>query len=594
MRATQYPAYLPYLKETAFRNTPHRWYPSTMNEHDAAVGLQTLDYIAVVGYLAITALIVYWSSRKQDDTEDFFLGGRNMPWFAVGLSIMATLMSTNTYLGAPGEMIKYGPAYLIGYLAYPATAFVIICYWIPFFMRLRMTSAYEYLERRFDHRARWLGGLLFLGLRLGWMSMVVYTASMAMVTMAAEPLSALAQLCGASHPIYPVIAVIGLVASIYACIGGIRAVIWTDVLQAVMLFGGVVVIIGYVAWDEGTGVGTWWTTISSHSEHAPQLRWFGADITERTTVLWAMLAIFTWNTCTHCCDQVALQRYFSTTSLPAARNSFIVNIISAAVIGLLLSTSGLALRYYYLEHAARLPAGLSPESGADQLMPFFYAYQLPAGFGGLILVSFLCDAMQTLGSGVNSIAAVITTDVTSHLHPDNQRQSVATRASDLRSARFVTLATGAVTTVLAMFAANFAIHSGKTIFDMLPRMFNMFLGPLAAMFMIGMFFRRATGRVIVIVVVITQVFSSLWSWWGEIPALLGRLGMPALAEGWIAILGVDAAGQPKTPSVLLAITVPVLFGLTMGWLFSQLLGSDDHPGADFSWRRVMSKPAPSN
>ncbi|MBS0210126.1 MAG: hypothetical protein JSS27_14350 [Planctomycetes bacterium] len=562
-----------------------------MNEHDAAVGLQTLDYVAVVGYLAITAFIVYWSSRKQDDTEDFFLGGRSMPWFAVGLSIMATLLSTNTYLGAPGEMIKYGPAYLIGYLAYPAVAFVVICFWIPFFMRLRMTSAYEYLERRFDHRARWLGGLLFLGLRLGWMSMVVYTASMAMVTMASEPLGAFAQLFGASHPIYPVIAVIGLVASIYACVGGIRAVIWTDVLQALMLFGGVIVIIGYVMWDERTGVETWWTTISTHQEHAPQLRWFGADITERTTVLWALLAIFTWNVCTHCSDQVALQRYFSTTNLSAARNSFIVNIVSAAVIGLLLSTSGLALRYYYLEHAARLPAGLTPESGADQLMPFFYAYQLPAGFGGLILVSFLCDAMQTLGSGVNSIAAVITTNVSGR--NDGQRSNADTRASDLRSARFVTLATGAVTTVLAMFAANFAIHSGKTIFDMLPRMFNMFLGPLASMFMIGMFFRRATGRVIVIVVVLTQAFSSLWSWWGEVPVLLNKLGLPELANRWIALLGVDAAGHPKTPSVMIAITVPVLFGLATGWLFSWLLGADEHPGADFSWRRVMSRPAPT-
>src|SRR5262245_30586873 len=99
-------------------------------------GLQWLDYAAVVGYMLVTFWIVYRSSRKQDDTEDFFLGGRSMPWLAVGLSIMATLLSTNTYLGAPGEMIKYGPAYFIGYLAYPLTTAVVLCLWIPFFMRL--------------------------------------------------------------------------------------------------------------------------------------------------------------------------------------------------------------------------------------------------------------------------------------------------------------------------------------------------------------------------------------------------------------------------------------------------------------------------
>ena len=122
-----------------------------------------------------------------------------MPWFAVGLSIMATLLSTNTSLGFSGEIIKYGPAYLLGILAYPVAAVIVIYLWIPFFMHFRLTSAYEYLERRFDRRARLLGGLLFLGLRLGWMSMVVYTASMAMVTMVSGPLTAVANFLGASH-----------------------------------------------------------------------------------------------------------------------------------------------------------------------------------------------------------------------------------------------------------------------------------------------------------------------------------------------------------------------------------------------------------
>src|SRR5262245_42799467 len=110
-----------------------------------APGLQTLDYLAIAAYLAITLAIGYRASRRQDDTDDYFLGGRRMPWFAVGLSMMATFMSTNTFLGSPGEVIKYGPAYIFGYLAYPLVAAVVIGLWIPFFMRLRMTSAYEYL-----------------------------------------------------------------------------------------------------------------------------------------------------------------------------------------------------------------------------------------------------------------------------------------------------------------------------------------------------------------------------------------------------------------------------------------------------------------
>ena len=130
-------------------------------------GLNALDFIAVGGYLLVTVGIVWWSSRKQEDTEDFFLGGRRMPWMAVGLSMMATLLSTITYLGSPGEMIKNGIGWFSGYIAIPAAMVVVLLVWIPFFMRLRLTSAYEYLEQRFDGRVRLLAGVLFLLLRLG-------------------------------------------------------------------------------------------------------------------------------------------------------------------------------------------------------------------------------------------------------------------------------------------------------------------------------------------------------------------------------------------------------------------------------------------
>jgi solute:Na+ symporter, SSS family len=558
--------------------------------------MQPLDYAAIVAYLAITMLIVYRASRKQEDTEDFFLGNRSMPWFAVGLSIMATLLSTNTYLGAPGEMIKYGPAWVLGFAAYPLILLVVLYVWIPFFMRLRLTSAYDYLAERYDYRARLLGGLLFLGLRLGWMSMVVYTASKAMVAMVGDALAPLSQWLGAAQPIYPVIAVVGAAATIYACIGGMRAVIWTDVLQAFMLFGGVLVIILYVMGSERTGVGTWWQTVVSRSAAPPQVKWFSWDIAERTTILATAFNLFAWNVCTHCSDQVALQRYFTTSSIRAARSSFVVNIVSAASIGLLLSIAGLALRYFYLEHAGLLagvhrPGGgahdlITPESGADDLMPYFFMYQLPAGFGGLILVSFLCDAMQTVVSGVNSIAAIITQVL---------RERVVRHSDQLemRLARGVTLGVGILTTLLALWAAMFALRSGHTIFDMLPRMFNMFLGPLAAMFILGMFCPRVTAAVVLPVTLVTQFFSSVFSWWAEVPHLCRLVGLHRLAEFWPTILGVYKDGDViklHTPSVMLAVGVPCLFGIGLGWAVSLVAGRREHPGTAFTWRAVLSRP----
>lgn len=546
------------------------------------IGLQALDYVAVAAYLAATALIAWRASRRTSDTEDFFLGGRQMPWFVVGLSIMATLLSTNTYLGAPGEMIRNGPAFCLGYAAYPLVYLVVAFLWIPFFMRLRLTSAYEYLERRFDVRARALGDVLFLAMRLGWMSMVVYTASLAMAEMAPGPLGRLAGLIHeALHPAYPVIVLLGVAATVFACVGGIKAVIWTDVLQAAMLFGGVGAIIGFTMWSEGTGPAAWWAAIRAEGDGAAQLRWVsGFDVTERTTVLWAFAGLLAWHCCTHCCDQVALQRYFSTTSATAARRSFVVNLVGSVAMGLLLAVSGLALRYYYMRHPESLPAGLTPTNGADKLMPRFFADVLPAGLGGLIFVSFLCDALQTLASGVNSIAAIIGRDAADH--------GAGPAAGRMRFARATTILVGAATTVLAVGAAVFARSSQSTIFDMLPRIFNMFLGPLAVLFMTGMFFRRATAGIALTVTAATLVFSVLWSWWGQVPGLLTNLGLAAAAERWTAILGaVD--GVPRTPSVLLAIPAPLLVGLLAAAVTSALLGRRDHPGVDYTWRSVMAR-----
>ena len=148
-----------------------------------ASGLDLIDFVMIGAYLLVTLGIVVWSSRRQKDTEDFFLGSRRMPWLAVGLSIMATLLSSLTYVGLTGEVVKNGIAAFMMQLAIFPAAVLVIFLFIPFFMRLRFTSAYEYLEHRFDYRARLLGGGLFLLLRIGWVSLVMYTGSLALAEM---------------------------------------------------------------------------------------------------------------------------------------------------------------------------------------------------------------------------------------------------------------------------------------------------------------------------------------------------------------------------------------------------------------------------
>ena len=559
-------------------------------------GLELMDWLGVGLYLVVTFVIVVWASRRQNDTEEYFLGSRRIPWIAVGMSLLATLLSTITYLGSPGEMIKNGITMFAGYMAIPFSMVVVLFLWMPFFMRLKMTSAYEYLENRFDSRVRFIASVLFLLLRLGWMSLVVYTASLALHKMA---------FAGTEVQLNHVIACVSIAATIYAFMGGIEAVIWNDVLQFIMLFGGTFVTIIYIAYATGTGPMDWWDIAKANSEKHVRPEFFSWDITVRMTIVTAMLHNFFWTICTHGSDQVVLQRYFSTTSLKAARKSYIVNEISGVAIGSLLGLSGLALFAFYTKHPNFLANDMTIKTSSDDILPYFFAHQLPAGFGGLILAGFLCDAMQTLESGVNSITAILTRDVFTQVV-----QRTNNKITELFMARILTAIAGLTVMFLAFGVANTVQESKaeaqrisdqvklvtethgieaakkidqpvpKSIVDLMPRSFNMFLGPLASMFVVGMFLPRCTGRSMIPAVFFGLFVSITWSYWREICALIGNI-YPAIIP-WGA----------KAPTITMAIALPFVSSCLVAAILGLLVERrrDENPGRAYTWFEVMKRP----
>jgi solute:Na+ symporter, SSS family len=535
-----------------------------VNASNSLSGLEIFDFVVVVLYIVATLAIVYRASRHQHNTDDFFLGSRRMPWMAVGLSIMATLLSSLTYLGLTGEIVKNGIAGFMTQAAVLPAAPLVVFLFIPFFMRLRFTSAYEYLEQRFDRRARVLGSVLFFLLRLLWVSMVMYSGSFALAKMG-------------GWDFYATIAVLGIAATLYTYFGGLEGVVWTDVIQAVMLFGGAAAIVVYVWLDTGSGPLVWWQVAGEHSAAHRQAEWFSLDPTKRITLGTALMSGFFWQICTHCSDQVVLQRYASTPSVAAARNSYITNVIALLAITSLLGVSGLALLYYYLQHPDRLPAGATATSSGDELMPHFYATQLPLGFGGLILANFLCDAMQTLVSGVNSITAVATQDVLQH-----GRVVPKDGGSRLNLARLLTLLLGAVTTLIALVVAWLAHSSAKNIFDLMPKTFNMFIGPLGSLFLIGMFVPRATGRTATPAVLGSVAVSVIWNYWKEI------LEIPIVWQ-----FASHVFEKPFDLSIMWSYAVACLSGVFFGVVLSLVVEKGgDHPGRQFTWWSVMQRPLP--
>lgn len=528
-------------------------------------GLLWLDWVAVAAYLVVTVGIVIWAARRQRGSEEFFLANRNMPWLAVGMSLLATLMSTISYLGSPGEVIKNGLTIATGYLSIPFSMLIVLGVWVPFFMRLNLTSAYDYLERRFSSPVRLVGSFLFLMLRLGWISLVMYTASMALARMT-------------NLPVTWVIPAVGVAATIFACLGGIQAVIWNDVLQFFMLFGGTAVTIGYVWWTLGVGPSGWWQAISAHVPQHTNPPLFSLDPFVRMTIITQIMGNFFWTICTHGSDQVVLQRYFSTTSLRSARRSYLVNTVSDVAMGVLLAMSGLALHAFYLQHSSFLPETLSLKSNADELLPYFFSHQLPVGFGGLILAGFLCDAMQTLESGVNSITAVATRDVVKNL------LGWTGERAELRVARGLTLALGIICTGLAINIAQIVTHSNLNIIDLMPRTFNMFLGPLASLFLIGMFLPYCTSRSALVGVCTGLLASFIWSYFPECCRLTAQL-VPAWAERATAL---SKNRLTLTMSIGLPYLVSFCTAAIFGWCFDR---GREHPGRIYSWFAVMQRPA---
>ncbi len=530
-------------------------------------GLQPLDYAAVVFYLLVTFGIALYFCRKQKNTEDFFVGGRRMPWFAVGLSILATLFSTISYLGVPGEVIKNGITLFCGYLAVPFTFLVIMYLWVPFFMRLKLTSAYEYLDKRFNYAVRLIGATLFVLLRIGWMSMVTFVASLALDRIKGDDIAWLP-----GPDLYWWIAGIGIVAAVYTSIGGIQAVIWVDVIQCLLLLAGVLMTIGYVVAVDGTGPADWWriTTEKAPQHTTPPL--FSLDFTVRLTIITAMVNNFFWTICTHGSDQVVLQRYFSTSSLQAARRSYLTNLVVDFTIVGLLSLAGLALLAFYVAHPGLLPDQKTPMAMADKLFPHFLGHQLPAGCAGLIMAAFLCDAIQTLESGVNGITAVVVKDFLtrtlktndSDLRPDLQADA-ETGASSLRVVRWLTIV------IALLVAANACLvafvqqrQPDLNIVDMMPKFFNMFVGPLSAMFFIGMFLPRCSARSVIPAVIFGISYAVFWSWCDVI------LGSPdRLAFAW-------------------AIAIPCMTTFFTAALLGMLVEPRrSHGGSDYNWWAVV-------
>ncbi len=447
--------------------------------HPLAGGLTAVDWTIIALYGVATLVMGWWYSRQQSSTQEYFVGDGNMNPLLIGVSLFATLLSTITYLSIPGETAGKGPFVLATVVAYPAV-YLAVGYWLlPVYMRFRVTSAYELLEAKLGLSVRLLGAGMFLSLRLVWMSLLVYLTAKAIVAMI-DPTAAAT---GREDQLIPMIAAMtGLVAVIYTSMGGLRAVVITDLFQTILLYGGAVLVLAVATWDLGGFV---WVPTSWQSNWDQQPL-FSFDPKVRVTLLGSMLTMFLWTVCTAGGDQTSIQRFMATTDVKAARRALAVQMSLSVLVNLTLGLVGFALLSYFRSGADRLPAGMSIERNADLLFPHFVAYHLPVGISGLVVAGMFAAAMSSLDSGVNSITAVIMSDFLDRfgLRPKTEKGHV-------RSAQVLAFTIGAIVVI----GSAFMKHVPGNIMAVTQKTSNLLTTPIFCLFIFALYipFSRPIG-----------------------------------------------------------------------------------------------------
>ncbi len=420
-----------------------------------------LNYVILAGYVSAMMLVGFYFSRRQGSAQDFFLAGRKLPWLAVGMSMYASVTSAMTFLGLPGLAYGQNISLVVVCLMSPLIAPVLIYLIYPLYRKLQLTTSYEFIALRFGSRARLSVAGLFVLARLSWLGTVIYAPALALHVTTGIP-QGLA------------IIIIGLLATAYCVLGGLSAVVWTDVPQFIIMIGGAVWIAVLLNGMVPDGV----AGILREGHLADKLAVF--DWTWRADAMTALAVAIAYAFMLvqdYGVDQVSVQRLLAVKSDRGVTRAIMFNaMVDFIIIGVLLLI-GLGMFVYYQQHAGQLPDDIKP----DRVLPWFILHQLPVGVSGIMIAALFAAAMSSVDSGLNSLATVLLKDIAQPLARTHREPSV-------RTARLLTAGLGLFATVVAMFVYQ---HIGGIIKAFYTFM-GLFSAPVLALFVLGMVTRRAS------------------------------------------------------------------------------------------------------
>lgn len=456
--------------------------------------ISTIDITIIVGYLAIMILIGYLSGRENKSQEDYFLAARSMPWIPVALSIAATSISANGFIGGPGWAYNDGMYAFMVNVTVPLAIVFALSVTTPVIYRMKVTSVYEYIEKRYG---KYTTGLTIMQF---FVNSLIQASSMVYI-----PVLLLEMITGWSF--YVLVPLVVVISIIYTLLGGIKAVIWTDSLQMVVVFFAVIMV--FVTALDGIGLGFLDTLSVAKASGKLDMLDFTSDITV-TNAFWATLigGTFMWIRY-FCFDQAQVQRVLTSKSLASAKNSFVVSAIVMNVVYFLMLLVGVVLFVFYNGRAF---------DTSNEIMITFILTEMPVGIVGLIVAGVFAAAMSSVDSVLNSMATVFTTDI-------YERYMNKSGNKKLSSSKWITVIIGVVITIFVMIGFN---GSAKSVLDLVGSYISYFAGPATGVFLLAFFTKKtndkgaAIGFVVGLITgyIIAVTYNTSWLWNPAIGAVI--------------------------------------------------------------------------
>lgn len=439
--------------------------------------MHPVDYVIIVIFLLVSLYLGFRFSSRQTSTKTYFAANGKIPSWAIGMSILATLISSITFLAYPGEGYSSNWILLVQGLMVPIVLLTMIWFIVPLYRKVIGLSTYEYFERRFGSFARYYSSMGFVLTHFSKMGTIFFLLALA-----------LSNMTGANT--FLIIAVIGLVIIGLALMGGIEAVIWLDVIQGFMLFGCGIACLMIILFSVNGGPTEVWNIAqaSGRTGFGP----YEFNFTKLTFMVMAINGIF-YGIQKYGTDQTIVQRYLVAKSDKSAIKASVMGVFLIVPVWTLFMFIGTALFVYYKQNP--LPTNLRP----DAVFPHFIVTKMPVGVVGLIISSLVSAAICSLSADLNCIAAVGVEDYYKKIFPNKTDEQY------LRSGKFFVVLSGIGA---LMIAALYLSTGDEGILGIVFTLYAIFSGGIVGIFLLGLFSSRANRQGVNIGIIACILFTA--------------------------------------------------------------------------------------